>query len=268
MGSNPVPSEQLLELVEGAMKGDILPALKHLPKPRPYSPQIPEGWLTRPQAAARLGVGLRTLDLSRRQALQPGWWAEGWREAGGLGARAQRPASGWEDTRRYQRPASRIRREEARVPNLSLKGRLLQSLASYERDLQDAHLRAERRRRAAWLRLAELRAEQAQLDLEIAHLRRDRCQPPPPPAPVVTFERETVPAPAPNQPPPSTGPAPAAQPEARRLKEEVSGGARSPALAIWERLGEEPDRPAAFEQLTQSVHLPAYSGSGSGKDQR
>jgi hypothetical protein len=54
-----------LQQATGLVEGEILPALRHLPSPQPQRPQVPEGWLTRPQAAARLGIGLRTLDLWR-----------------------------------------------------------------------------------------------------------------------------------------------------------------------------------------------------------
>lgn len=78
--------------------------------------------------------------------------------------------------------------------NLSVRRRLLQSLESYERDVAAAQLRAERRRRAAWDRLAKLRGEQAELDLNLARLRRHCYCPLPPPALEITFRYETAPA--------------------------------------------------------------------------
>lgn len=47
------------------------PRLGQQPQPTPQQPQLPEGWLTRQQAAARLGIGLRTLDLWRSLAWGP-----------------------------------------------------------------------------------------------------------------------------------------------------------------------------------------------------
>lgn len=146
--------------------------------------------------------------------------------------------------------------------NRTVHRRMLLSMLRVERRLEAAHARAESRRQSAWRRLADLRAEQAQLDLSIAHLRRHYYQPPPPPAPEISFSYETVApctgehAPAEDvggpsllaapHPAPDAACSPSVQGEPRRLKdgwlERSANGRRRPpteqerTLAIWAKL--------------------------------
>ena len=61
MGITPLPPQQQADVETVA--GEVLPASRYAPAPPKQL--VPEGWLTRLQAALRLGIGLRTLDRWR-----------------------------------------------------------------------------------------------------------------------------------------------------------------------------------------------------------
>lgn len=128
----------------------------------------------------------------------------------------------------------------------TIRRRLLASWVRHELELDAAQARADARRRATWHRLADLRAEQAQLDLLIASL---RPAPLPQPELQITFQPETIRVEtyAAGAGDIAAPPAAAVQGRPRRLRDGASGKDDSPAaerLSIWLRaFADEPVKP-------------------------